>query len=187
MGTIGHTRGRYQGARQRRHPALSNRRRRDLNWLATWASSPAQLKLILVENPARLYGFRPDRSCSRFLPEWLHLGCVGVAGRGSATGPGAWCRTLSQLLRRLIIILTGTEEWLRFAICNLCFSEGVALTATIGWVRFAFLSRNVRFFLILCWPIPFRIRRSVYDFFQDQVLGWRPDCYFLYPLTLLGI
>ncbi len=30
---------------------------RDLNRLATWASSPAQLKLILVENPARLYGF----------------------------------------------------------------------------------------------------------------------------------
>jgi predicted TIM-barrel fold metal-dependent hydrolase len=30
---------------------------RDLNQLATWTSSAAQLKLILAENPARLYGF----------------------------------------------------------------------------------------------------------------------------------
>ena len=30
---------------------------RNLNLLATWTSGPAQLKLALVENPARLYGF----------------------------------------------------------------------------------------------------------------------------------
>jgi len=30
---------------------------RDLNQLASWTSGPAQLKMILVENPARLYGF----------------------------------------------------------------------------------------------------------------------------------
>jgi predicted TIM-barrel fold metal-dependent hydrolase len=30
---------------------------RDLNQLATWTTGAAQLKLILVENPARLYGF----------------------------------------------------------------------------------------------------------------------------------
>jgi predicted TIM-barrel fold metal-dependent hydrolase len=30
---------------------------RDLNQLASWTSGPAQLKLILTENPARLYGF----------------------------------------------------------------------------------------------------------------------------------
>jgi hypothetical protein len=29
----------------------------DFNRFASWASDAAQLKLILVENPARLYGF----------------------------------------------------------------------------------------------------------------------------------
>jgi hypothetical protein len=30
---------------------------RDLNRLPTWTANAAQLKLILVDNPARLYGF----------------------------------------------------------------------------------------------------------------------------------
>jgi len=30
---------------------------RDLNRLPTWTTGADQLKLILVENPARLYGF----------------------------------------------------------------------------------------------------------------------------------